>query len=125
VSVMIETITNAMTLTRTGKVRAIANSASKRSPSAPDLPTFSEAGLPGYSVDSWTGLFTTAGTPRAVVDRLNAEVTKAAHDPGYRHAMSNIGVEAASSTPEEFAGFVRAEMTKWGRVIQVTGTKID
>jgi tripartite-type tricarboxylate transporter receptor subunit TctC len=125
VALMIETITNAMTLTRTGKVRAIANSASKRSPSAPDLPTFVEAGLPGYVVDSWTGLFTTAGTPKAVVDRLHAEVVKAGRDPGYRQAMANIGVEAASSSPEEFAGFVRTEMAKWGRVVQATGTKVD
>jgi len=125
ISLMIETITNAMTLVKTGKVRAIANSGSRRWPTAPDLPTFSEAGVPGYQVDSWTGLFVAAGTPAPVVDRINAELVKAARDPGYRTAMSNIGVEAVSSSPQEFASFVKAEMDKWGRVIQLTGTRVD
>jgi len=125
VSMMIETITNAMTLVKTGKVRAIANSGSKRWPTAPELPTFAEAGLAGYQVDSWTGLFVAAGTPKPIVDRLNAELVKAARDPVYRNAMNNIGVEAASSSPEAFASFVNAEMNKWARVVQITNTKVD
>jgi len=124
VSMMIETITNAMTLVKTGKVRAIANSGSKRWPTAPELPTFTEAGL-GFQVDSWTGLFVATGTPKPVVDRLNAELVKAARDPAYRTAMNNIGVEATSSSPEAFASFVRAEMNKWARVVQITDTKVD
>ena len=125
VSLMIETVTNAVTLAKTGKVRAIANSGSRRWPTLPDLPTFAEAGLPGYQVDSWTGLFVAAGTPAPIVERLNAELVKAARDPGYRTAMRNIDVEAVSSTPQEFAGFVRAEMDKWARVVKLTGTKVD
>ncbi len=125
ISLMIETITNAMTLVKTGKVRAIANSGSRRWATAPDLPTFSEAGVPGYQVDSWTGLFVAAGTPTTIVDRINAELVKAARDPGYRAAMSSIGVEAVSSSPQEFASFVKAEMEKWGRVIQLTGARVD
>jgi tripartite-type tricarboxylate transporter receptor subunit TctC len=125
VSLMIETITNAQTLVKTGKVRAIANSGSRRWPTAPELPTFAEAGLPGYQVDSWTGLFVAAGTPKAIVDRLNTEVVKASRDPGYRSAMTGLGVEAASSTPEAFTSFVRAEMAKWARVVQLTGIKVD
>ena len=125
VSLMIETITNAQTLVKTGKVRAIANSGSRRWPTAPDLPTFAEAGLPGYQVDSWTGLFVAAGTPKAIVDRLNSEVAKASRDSGYRNAMTQLGVEAVSSTPEAFTAFVRAEMAKWARVVQLTGTKVD
>lgn len=125
VSLMIETITNAMSLTRTGKVRAIANSGSKRWSTAPDLPTFAEAGVPGYQVDSWTGVFVAAGTPKPVVDRLSAEMAKAARNPEYRNAMTQIGVEAASSTPEAFGAFVRAEIAKWGRVAQTTNIKVD
>jgi tripartite-type tricarboxylate transporter receptor subunit TctC len=125
VSLMIETITNAQTLVKTGKVRAIANSGSRRWPTAPELPTFAESGLPSYQVDSWTGLFVAAGTPKAIVDRLNTEVVKASRDPGYRSAMTGLGVEAASSTPEAFASFVRAEMAKWARVVQLTGIKVD
>ena len=125
VSMMIETITNAMTLVKSGKVRAIANSGSKRWPTAPDLPTFIESGVPGFQVDSWTGLFVASGTPKPLVDRLNAELVKAARDPSYRAAMNNIGVEAASSSPEAFASFVRSEMNKWAQVVQITGTKVD
>ncbi len=125
VSLMIETITNAQTLVKTGKVRAIANSGSRRWPTAPELPTFAESGLPSYQVDSWTGLFVAAGTPKAIVDRLNTEVVKASRDPGYRSAMTGLGVEAASSTPEAFTSFVRAEMAKWARVVQLTGIKVD
>lgn len=125
VSLMIETITNAQTLVKTGKVRAIANSGSRRWPTAPDLPTFAESGLPSYQVDSWTGLFVAAGTSKAIVGRLNTEVVKASRDPGYRSAMTQLGVEAASSTPEAFASFVRAEMAKWARVVQLTGIKVD
>lgn len=125
VSLMIETITNAMALAKSGKVRAIANSGSRRWPTAPDLPTFDEAGVPGYQVDSWTGLFVASGTPVAIVERINAELVKAARDPGYRAAMSNIGVEAVSSSPQEFASFVKGEMDKWARVVQLTGTKVD
>lgn len=125
VSLMIETVTNAVTLAKTGKVRAIANSGSRRWPTLPDLPTFAEAGLPGYQVDSWTGLFVAAGTPAPIVERINAELVKAARDPAYRAAMRNIDVEAVSSTPPEFAGFVRAEMDKWARVVKLTGTKVD
>ena len=125
VSMMIETITNAMTLVKSGKVRAIANSGSKRWSTAPELPTFIESGVPGFQVDSWTGLFVATGTPKPVVDRLNAELVKAARDPAYRTAMNNIGVEATSSSPEAFASFVRAEMNKWARVVQITDTKVD
>jgi tripartite-type tricarboxylate transporter receptor subunit TctC len=126
VSVMLETITNALTLAKTGKVRALANSGSKRSPAAPDLPTFAEAGVPGFAVDSWTGLFTASATPRPIVDRLHAEVVKASLNSTYKQAMMGIGVEAAASaSPEEFASFVRSETVKWARVIQATGTRVD
>lgn len=124
-SLMIETITNAMTLVKTGKVRAIANSGSKRWPTAPDLPTFAEAGLPGYQVDSWTGLFVAAATPKPVIERINSELVKAARDPAYRAAMTQLGVEATSSSPEAFSAFVRSEMAKWARIVQLTGTRVD
>ncbi|MEO7404230.1 MAG: tripartite tricarboxylate transporter substrate-binding protein, partial [Burkholderiales bacterium] len=125
VSMMIETITNAMTAAKTGKLRAIASTGSKRWSTAPELPTFPEAGLPGYVVDSWTGMFVAAGTPRAIIDRLHAEVGKAARDPAYRQAMAAIGVEAVSSSPEEFGAFVRTETEKWRRAVQASGAKVD
>ncbi len=125
VSMMIETITNAMTLVQSGKMRALAVTSSKPWPSNPELPTFQQAGLPGYEVDSWTGLFTSSATPRSLVDKLNAEVAKATQNESYKKSMTAIGVEAASSTPEEFAAFVNNELVKWAKVIKLTGTKID
>ena len=125
VSMMIETITNAMTLVQSGKMRALAVTSSKPWPSNPELPTFQQAGLPGYEVDSWTGLFTSSATPRSQVDKLNAEVAKATQNESYKKSMTAIGVEASSSTPEEFAAFVNNELVKWAKVIKLTGTKID
>jgi len=89
------------------------------------LPTIAEAGVPGYQVDSWTGLLAPAGVPRTVVERLNAELVKAARDTGYRQQMSTLGVEAVSSTPQEFRTFIVAEVAKWTRAIQQSGAKID
>ena len=83
------------------------------------VPTFPEAGVPGYVVDSWTGMFVTAGTPRAIIDRLHAEVVKAGRDAGYRQAMAAIGVEAVSSSPEEFGVCVRTETGKWRRAVRI------
>ena len=125
VSVMFETVTNALSMARSGKVRAIAVTGLTRWQQAPELPTIAEAGVPGYQVDSWTGLLAPAGVPRTVVERLNAELVKAARDTGYRQQMSTLGVEAVSSTPEEFRAFIVAEVAKWTRAIQQSGAKID
>ena len=125
VSIMFETATNALAMARTGKVRALAVTGITRWRQAPELPTIAEAGVPGYQVDSWTGLLAPAGVPRPVVERLNAELTKAAQDPGYRQQMNTLGVEAVSSTPEEFRAFIGAEVAKWTRAVQQSGAKID
>jgi tripartite-type tricarboxylate transporter receptor subunit TctC len=76
-------------------------------------------------VDSWTGLLAPAGTPRPIVERLNAELAKAAKDEGYRKAMLAIGVEAVSSSPEAFRSLIQAEIAKWTRVVQASGAKVD
>ena len=125
VSMMIETITNALSLAKTGKLNALAVTSATRWPVSPDLPTMIEAGVGGYQVDSWTGLFAPAATPKPIVDRLNAELVRAAKDAGYRQAMLAIGVEPISSSPEEFRSFLRAEVSKWGRAIQASGAKVD
>ena len=125
VSMMIETVSNALTLAKSGQMRALAVTTPQRSSAAPDLPTFAEAGLPGYEVSSWTGLFVPTGTPRPVIAKLNAETVRIAKDPAYIAQMKTIGTDVASSTPEEFSAFVKAEVTKWGGAIQRAGVSVD
>ena len=125
VPMMIETVTNALAAARGGRVRALAVTGISRWKLAPELPTVAESGVPGYRVDSWTGLFAPASVPPAVVDRLNGEVVKAAQSPAYREQMSLLGVDAVSSTPAEFRAFILEEVAKWRRAIQASGAKID
>jgi tripartite-type tricarboxylate transporter receptor subunit TctC len=125
VSMMIETITNALSAAKSGKLRAIAVTSAERWPLSPELPSMMEAGVPGFQVDSWTGLLAPAGTPAPIVQRLNAELVKAARDPAYKKAMFDIGVEAISSTPEEFRAFMQREIAKWAKVIEASGAKVD
>jgi tripartite-type tricarboxylate transporter receptor subunit TctC len=125
VSIMFETVTNALAAARGGRVRALAVTGINRWKQAPELPTIAESGVPGYRVDSWTGLLAPAAVPQPVVDRLNAEAVKAAQNPAYREQMSALGVEAVSSTPEEFRAFIVEEVAKWRQAIQLSGAKID
>lgn len=125
VSVMFETVTNALAAARGGRVRALAVTGITRWKQAPELPTIAEAGVPGYRVDSWTGLLAPASLPQPIVDRLNAEVVKAAQSPAYREQMSALGVEVVSSSPEEFRVFILEEVEKWRKAIQLSGAKID
>jgi tripartite-type tricarboxylate transporter receptor subunit TctC len=125
VSMMIETPANAISMLKTGKLRALAVTGAARWPSFPDLPTMMEAGVPGYQVDSWTGLFAPATTPRPIIDRLHVELARAVRDPGYRNAMLQLGAESVSTTPDEFRAFLQGEVTKWGKAIQASGAKID
>ena len=110
---------------RGGKLRALAVTAPKRSPAAPDVPTVSEAGIPGFSVLDWQGLFTTAKTPPAVVAKLNAEVVRILKLPDVIEKLAIAGVEIQTSTPKEWGDFVKAELAKWGRVVKDAGVKVE
>lgn len=125
VSMMLETVSNALTLTKSGELRALAVTTPERSQAVPDLPTFAEAGLPGFDISSWTGLFVPAGTPQPIIDRLNAETQRIAHDPAYIEAMKRIGTDVAASTPQQFSDFVHAEVQKWGKAVQQAGAKVE
>ena len=114
---------SSMPLIKSGKVKAIAITSAKRSPTAPEYPTVSESGLPGYESVSWYGILATAGTPRPIVERLNAEIRKIVATPEVRDAFSNQGAEPVTDTPEEFAAIVRADVTKWARIVKATGAK--
>ena len=125
VSMMIETATSALSAIRSGRARALAVTTAGRWPTLPEVPTMIEAGVPGFEITSWTGLFVPGATPRPIVARLNAELVKAAHDPAYVKQMATLGVEAISSTPEEFGAFVQSEVAKWRRAIHESGAKVE
>lgn len=102
---------------RAGKVRAIATTGPKRWPGLPDVPTVAEQGVAGYDVRSWAGLLAPSGTPRAIVNRLNAEVRKAVRQPPVQKKLVDMGGEVRASTPEEMVSMMNAEYLKWSKVI--------
>ena len=102
---------------KAGKLRALAATGPQRWPGLPDVPTVSEQGVAGYDVRSWAGLLAPAGTPRAIIDRLNAEVLKALQIPAVKARLEDIGGEARGSTPEEMKAMVAAELTRWTQVV--------
>jgi tripartite-type tricarboxylate transporter receptor subunit TctC len=109
-----------------GKVRGLGVSSAQRTPLAPTLPTIAESGLPGYEVIGWNGLLAPAGTPRAVVAKLNAEVTRALKQSDLMQRLSNAFYDtSAPNTPEQFATYIRQEIAKWAKVVKETGAKVD
>lgn len=110
---------------RAGKLRPIAVANGKRSSAFPDVPTIAEAGVPGYEASAWYGLFAPAGTPPAVIAKLNAEMVDALNDPELRKRLQTLGAEPAGSSPEELAKMVRSEYEKWGRVVREAGIRIE
>jgi len=110
---------------RAGKLRALAVVAPQRSSALPDVPTVAEAGLKDFEVTTWYGVLAPAGTPQPVVRRLNAELVKVMHAPEMKEKLTATGTEPLTSTPEEFAAYIKREMAKWGDVIRKAGVKAD
>jgi tripartite-type tricarboxylate transporter receptor subunit TctC len=110
---------------RAGKLRALAVTAPRRSPALPAVPTISEAGIPGFSVLDWQGLFTTAKTPPEIVNKLNAEVVRILALPDVAERLAAAGVEIQTSTPREWGDFVKSEIAKWGKVVKEAGIKVE
>jgi tripartite-type tricarboxylate transporter receptor subunit TctC len=108
---------------REGKVRAIATTGSKRTPAAPDIPTVAESGVPGYEVTTFYGMSAPAKTPRAIVDRLNAETVRALNSPDVRQRLQDLGADPVGNTPEQYTAFMQNEIAKWDRVIKAAGIK--
>jgi len=110
---------------RSGKLRALAVTAPKRSPAAPEVPTVSEAGIPGFTVLDWQGMFTTAKTPPAVVAKLNSEIKRALALPDVVEKLATAGVEIQTTSPEEWGRFVQSEIDKWAKVVKTAGIKLE
>ena len=115
----------ALAQVRSGKLRAIAVAERRRITAAPEIPTLDESGLRGFEATPWLGLGVRAGTPRDIVERLNAAAARSLERPDVLARMGNIGIEPRPMGPEQFASFVRAETVKWGDIIRRSGAKAD
>ena len=102
---------------KAGRVRALAISSLKRSLLAPELSTIAESGFPGFETDTWYGLFAPAGTPDAIVRRVNADTARVMELPDLKAALQQRGAQPAGGTPEEFARFIQSEIAKWRKAI--------
>ena len=123
VTMMFDNMPSSLPLVKEGKLRALGVTSLKRSPAAPDIPTIAEQGLPGFEAVSWFALFAPTGTPRAVVDRLQAEVKKILVSPDVAKRLTDIGLDTVGSTPDELAAWQRAEIAKWAKVVKDSGAK--
>jgi tripartite-type tricarboxylate transporter receptor subunit TctC len=110
---------------RGGKAKALGLMAAKRSAQFPDIPTLAEQGYPGLEVTTWYALWALKGTPQDIVDKMHAEVMKAANDEIVKNAWNNASAELPSMSRAEFGGFVRSEMDRWGKVAKAAGVKVD
>ena len=125
VSMMFADLTTGLPHVQSHAVRALAVTRLKRSALVPDLPTMDEAGIKGFEMDSWAGLFGPANMPPAIVAQLNAEMRRVLDSPDVKKKMGIIGFEAFSSTPEELGAFVKVQLVNWGKMIKDAGLSPD
>jgi tripartite-type tricarboxylate transporter receptor subunit TctC len=110
---------------KAGQVRAIAVTTTTRSPSAPDIPTVAESGVPGYEASNWYGMLAPAATPAPIVTRLNGEIGRALQDAEIVESLRRQGLEPLPSTPDEFARYMKSEIAKWSKVIRAAGLQAE
>src|SRR5688572_8891009 len=110
---------------KAGRLRILAVTGSKREPTVPNVPTVAEAGVPDYDFTIWFALFAPTGTPKPIITRVNQEIVKGLAEPDMREKLARAGVNAGSSTPEELATYLRAEVAKWAKTIKAAGIPIN
>jgi tripartite-type tricarboxylate transporter receptor subunit TctC len=110
---------------KAAKLRALAVTSHRRIAALPEVPTMAEAGLPGVEVTSWNGVLVPAGTPSAIVAKLNREMVRILNSTEMKERMASQGAEAAGNTPEEFGAFIKSEIAKWGKVVKAAGLRAD
>ena len=125
VSLMFDNMSSALPNIKATRVRALAVTTLKRSPLLPQLPTISDAGLRGFDIATWFGIFAPAGAPPDSVARLNGEIVRILHTPEMKERLALLGAEPIGNKPDEFAAFVRAEIPKYAKVIQASGARAD
>lgn len=125
VPLMCDNFSNVIPHVRNGRLRAIALTGAKRIAQAPDVPTVSETGLPGFEISVWYGFAVPAGTPKPTVQKLNREIAAALHQPAVEERLQSLGLTIVADTPEEFARFVAAESERMRRLVQAAGAKVE
>ncbi len=110
---------------KSGRLKALGVSTTKRSASIPDLPTIAESGLPGYSATAWYGVLAPTGTPRDIIGKLNAEIVKILGNDDVRKRIASDGGEVIGSTPEEFTQVMKTDIAKWAGVVKASGAQVD
>ena len=125
VQMMFDNLPTALPRAKNGQLKGLAVTSAKRNSLAPEIPTMDEAGVPGYEATAWFGVAAPAGTPKAVVDRLNMEFVKALRDPQNAQKLEALGLAMATDSPEGFAAFIAAESQKWRKVVVASGAKAD
>jgi tripartite-type tricarboxylate transporter receptor subunit TctC len=125
VDVMFSSVPLAMAHITGGKLAALATTGAKRAEALPEVPTIAEAGVPGFEAVVWFGLLVPAGTPREIVQRLNAAATKGADAPEFRSRTAAAGFEVVQGSPERLAEMIKTDIARWGPVVKASGAKID
>jgi tripartite-type tricarboxylate transporter receptor subunit TctC len=125
VPVMFDSMIAIMPHVKSGKVKVLAISGDKRSPLLPNVPTFAESGYPAVVSYAWYGMFAPAKTPKDVIAKINGETLKIMKEPDFQKILAETGSDFVGDTPENFAAFVKAESTKWSRVVKESGATVD
>ncbi len=125
VHTMFDTAVVTVPQVKAGKIRALAISTGSRLPSLPDVPTVAEAGVKGFDMAAWLGMLGPAGIAPPIVQRLNEEIIRALNLPDVRERLAGLGAQVRTSTPEQFAAFIRSELAKWGQAVRDSGAKVE
>jgi tripartite-type tricarboxylate transporter receptor subunit TctC len=125
ITMMFDNMPSAIPVVREGKLRAIGVTSAKRSPSAPEIPTIAEQGLPGFEATSWFAVFAPAGTPKPIVDRMHGEIVRIFNLPDVQAKMRTLGLDPILGGPDELAKYQQAEIAKWAKVIKDSGAKAE
>ena len=125
VSMAFTTSVDSLAFVRAGRLRALAVTTLKRSPAMPDVPTMDEAGLKGYEVSNWNGIWAPVKTPREVVERLNRDIARTLQAPDVKERVAALGNQIVADTPDEFAAYIRRETDKWSKLVKEANIQID
>jgi tripartite-type tricarboxylate transporter receptor subunit TctC len=125
IQMMFDNMPSALPLAREGKLRALAVTSAKRHPAAPDIPTMSESGLPGFEATSWFAVYAPAGTPAEVIAKLNAEFNRIMTLADVREKLAGIGLDIVGGSPEQLAAYTKSELAKWAKVVKESGARAD
>lgn len=125
VQLMFDSLPSSQPFIKSGSLRALAVTTSRRSSALPQIPTLAESGLPGFNFSTWYGMWAPAATPPAIVQRISREIAAIVRQPEVRQQFLALGAEPVGNTPEEFGAFTRSELAKWAQVVKQSGAKVD